>query len=98
MSVRVPVHVGECPADGDFRTNLVEACRSESDDVGVGWGKVWGKRSKSNWRLPVQGDVAGDHNSSQNVGNQRVVVFVIIVLSRGRDGGNSATEVQDTIG
>ena len=27
---------------------LVEACRSESDDVGVGWGKEWGKRSKSN--------------------------------------------------
>ena len=39
---------------------LVEACRSESDDVGVGWGKDWGKRSKSSWRLPGHRDVASD--------------------------------------
>jgi len=44
--VRVSDHVGGCPRDADFRTNLVEACRSESNDVGVGWGKDWGKRSK----------------------------------------------------
>ena len=35
---------------------LVEGCRSESDDVGVG-GKDWGKRSKLNWlsSSPVHG-------------------------------------------
>ena len=35
--------------DRDFREILVETCRSESDDVGVGWGKDWGKRSRSDW-------------------------------------------------
>jgi hypothetical protein len=34
---------------------LVEACRSESDDVGVGWGKDWGKRSKSTYRSRMSG-------------------------------------------
>ncbi len=47
MGIRASVDVGGCPRDADFRTNLLEACRSESDDVGVGWGKDWGKRSKS---------------------------------------------------
>jgi hypothetical protein len=40
----------------DFRGSLVEACRSESDDVGVGWGQ----RAKSNWRLPLR--FAGQEN------------------------------------
>ena len=35
--------VGSCSVDWDFRAILVEACRSESDDVGVGWGKDWGQ-------------------------------------------------------
>jgi hypothetical protein len=43
--VRVSDDVGGCPADGDSRRNLVESCRSESDDVGVGWGNDWGKKS-----------------------------------------------------
>ncbi len=51
MGVRVSDDVGGCPRDAGFRRNLVAACRSESDDVGMGWGKDWGKRSKSN-RLP----------------------------------------------
>ena len=46
---------------------VVEVCRSESDDVGVGWGKDWGKRSKSNWRLPVHGDVASDHDGPHEI-------------------------------
>ena len=33
------VDVGGCPRDVDFRTSLLEACGSEFDDVGVGWGK-----------------------------------------------------------
>ncbi len=55
MGIRVPVDVGECPRDADFRGSLVEACRSESACVGVGWGQEWGQRSKSNWWLPVPG-------------------------------------------
>jgi hypothetical protein len=39
IGVRVSVDVGECHRDADLRRILVEACRSESDDVGVGWGK-----------------------------------------------------------
>jgi hypothetical protein len=35
--------------DRDFRGILLGACRSESDDVGVGWGKDWGKWSKPDW-------------------------------------------------
>jgi hypothetical protein len=53
MGARVPVHVEECRADAGFRGILVEACRSESACVGVGWGQ----RSTSN-RLtssPVRG-------------------------------------------
>ena len=34
--------------DEDLRGTLLEECRPESDDVGVGWGKDWGKSSKSN--------------------------------------------------
>jgi hypothetical protein len=49
MAIRVPDDVGECPWGADFRRILVGACRSESDDVGVGWGQEWGQRSKSNW-------------------------------------------------
>jgi hypothetical protein len=49
MGVRVSDDVGGCPRDADFRRNLIRACRSESDDVGVGWGKDWGKRSKLDW-------------------------------------------------
>src|SRR5215207_2586547 len=44
MGVRVSVDVGECSRDADFRRILVGACRSESDDVGVGWGKDWGQK------------------------------------------------------
>ena len=44
MGLRVSVVVGGCPDRRDFRAILVEACRSESDDVGVGWGKDWGQR------------------------------------------------------
>src|SRR5918998_4252871 len=44
MGLRVPDDVGGCPTDAGFRSNLVEACRSESDDVGVGWGKDWGQQ------------------------------------------------------
>jgi hypothetical protein len=40
----VPDDVGGCPRDAGFRRNLVEACRSESDDIGVGWGKDWGQK------------------------------------------------------
>jgi hypothetical protein len=49
MGIRVAVDVGECPRDADFRRILVEGCRSESDDVGVGWGKNWGQRWRSGW-------------------------------------------------
>jgi hypothetical protein len=49
MGVRVSVDVGGCSRDADFRRILVGACRTESNDVGVGWGKDWGKRSKPNW-------------------------------------------------
>ena len=51
IGVRVLVDVGGRPRDAGFRGSLVEACRSESDDVGVGWGKDWGKRSKSDCPL-----------------------------------------------
>ncbi len=47
MGVRVSDDVGGCPRDADFRRNLVGACRSELDDVGVGWGKDWGKKDRS---------------------------------------------------
>ena len=55
--IRVPVDVGGCPRDADFRRILVGACRSESGDVGVGWGRKWGKRSRSDWLTsgPVHG-------------------------------------------
>jgi hypothetical protein len=36
---------GNALTDGDFRVMLVEACRSKSACVGVGWGKEWGQRS-----------------------------------------------------
>jgi hypothetical protein len=54
MGIRVPVDVGDCPADAGFRRILVEVCRPESAYVGVGWGHDWGQRAKSNWRLPLQ--------------------------------------------
>jgi hypothetical protein len=40
-------HVGECLADEVFRGILVEAGRSKSGDVGVGWGQDWGQKSSS---------------------------------------------------
>ena len=40
----------------------MEACRSESDEVGVGWGKDWGKRSKSNWLTSSTQGVTSDHD------------------------------------
>ena len=46
--------------DRDFRGILIEACRSESGDVGVGWGKDWGKRSRSDWLTSTPGHGAGD--------------------------------------
>src|SRR3712207_6809262 len=60
MGVRVLDDVGGCPRDAGFPAILVEACRSESDDVGMGWGIDWGQRWKSNWltSTPVHG--AGD--------------------------------------
>ena len=61
MGVRVSVDVGGCPMDADFRGIFVEECRSESGEVGVGWGKDWGKRSKSNWWLPVRRVFPGQH-------------------------------------
>jgi hypothetical protein len=60
MGVRVSVDVGGCPRDAEFREILVQACRSESGGVGVRWGRMWGQRSKSNWRLPVPTDVRRD--------------------------------------
>jgi hypothetical protein len=42
MGVQMSVHVGGCPAGPGFPGILLEACRSEWDDVGVGWGKDWG--------------------------------------------------------
>ena len=47
--------------------NLLEGCQSESDDVGVGWGKDWGKRSRSNWLLPVLGDVVSEEDAGRAV-------------------------------
>jgi hypothetical protein len=29
--------------NGDLRGSLVEACRPESGNVGVGWGRKWGR-------------------------------------------------------
>jgi hypothetical protein len=46
---------------------LVVACRPESDDVGVGWGKDWGKRSRSKWLLPVLGDVVSEEDAGRAV-------------------------------
>jgi hypothetical protein len=63
MGARVSDDVGGCPSDGDFRRILVEACRSESDDVGVGWGKDWGKRSRLNLHLLAYG--AGDQGEAR---------------------------------
>jgi hypothetical protein len=45
MGLRVSDDVGGCLVDRDFREILVEACQSESGDVGVGWGRKWGQRS-----------------------------------------------------
>jgi hypothetical protein len=67
MAILVPDDVGGCPRYADFRGILVEACRSESDDVGVGWGKDWGKRSRSNWLLPVLGDVVSEEDAGRAV-------------------------------
>jgi hypothetical protein len=67
MGVRVPDHVGGCPRDAGYRRNLVETCRSESDGVGVGWDKDWGQRSKSDWRLPIDGHVASDHDELHGI-------------------------------
>jgi hypothetical protein len=47
MGIRAFGHVGECPADAVFRGILVEAGRSKSGDVGVGWGQDWGQKSSS---------------------------------------------------
>jgi hypothetical protein len=47
MGIRAFGNVGECPADAVFRGILVEADRSESGDVGVGWGQDWGQKSSS---------------------------------------------------
>jgi hypothetical protein len=33
----------------------------------VGWGKEWGKRSKSDWRLPIDGHVASDHDELHGI-------------------------------
>jgi hypothetical protein len=67
VGLRVPDDVGGCPEDADFRRNLVEACRPESDDVWVGWGKDWGKRSRSKWLLPVLGDVVSEEDAGRAV-------------------------------
>src|SRR5215210_1883336 len=88
--------------DEDFREIFVEECRFESDDVGVGWGKDWGKRSKSNWRLPVHGDVASDHDGPHgiawcvgSVGTRHVLLSHLGVASQedarrtvGKEDGN----------
>jgi hypothetical protein len=47
MGIRMLDHVGGCPRHADLRGMLFEAGRSESGAVGVGWGKDWGKRSRS---------------------------------------------------
>jgi hypothetical protein len=51
---------------------LVEACRPESGDVGVGWGQDWGQRSSSNWQLPVPSDVRGDGAIGSRYGDRAV--------------------------
>src|ERR671911_1039451 len=63
MDVRVSVNVGGCPRYTDFRGILVDACRPESDDVGVGWGKDWGQIGC----LPAHGDVASDHDGLHGI-------------------------------
>ena len=51
--------VGGCPRDADFQRFFVEACRSELDDVGMGWGRKWGKRLRSDWLTAGTVDEAG---------------------------------------
>src|SRR3712207_3339987 len=51
MGVRMQVDVGGCPRDAGFRGILLDACGSESDDVGV--------------KIGVHGDVASDLGGSR---------------------------------
>ena len=43
IGIQVPVDIGDCPADADFRAILIKACRDESAYVAVGWGQDWVK-------------------------------------------------------
>jgi hypothetical protein len=40
---------------------------SSSMRVGLSWGREWGQKSNSNWRLSVHGDVASDHDGPHGI-------------------------------